>query len=387
MNSYITVKITGKDVKRFVLSLYKRNFNLYNIKYIDNYCFLTLDYRDFLKLQEIKTIYEIEIIKLHGFVKVKYFLSQYKIFLISCVIGLIFMLLLSSLITSIEVMNNSASLREFMYEELEKYGIKKFNFAKGFFENERLADEILKNNRDKIEWMEIERIGNKYVVKVEERKINNNEEDTTPRDIIAKKKGIILSIEATNGEVLKKINDYVNPGDVIISGSIKNKDEIKDIIRANGKVMAEVWYNVQVELPNNYKETKETGNKKIVFSLDFFNKSINNSSYNEKNRNSIFTISNNILPISLGIYEEKELINIDEIYTNDYAIIKASDIAREKLKSTLGTDDEIIYEKCLKMTTKDSKIILDIFFKVKEDITAYQDIVLSENNNNDNNQE
>ena len=57
-------------------------------------------------------------------------------------------------------------------------------------------------------------------------------------------------------EILKKINDYVNKGDVIISGLIMKKDEIKDFVEAHGSVYGETWYNVKVILPRTYKTTQ-----------------------------------------------------------------------------------------------------------------------------------
>ena len=40
----------------------------------------------------------------------------------------------------------------------------------------------------------------------------------------------------------------------------------------------------------------------------------------------------------------------------------------------IGEEDKILYEKSLKITEEDSKIVVVIFFKVKEDITDYQPI-------------
>ena len=177
-------------------------------------------------------------------------------------------------------------------------------------------------------------------------------------------------------EVVKKINDYVNIGDVIISGTIKNKDTIKDYVRANGKVFAEVWYHAKVEIPYSYQETTLTGNKKKVFSFRFLNKDIRPfSNFKTKEDNIIFSLYNPLIPISISLIEEKETNIEDSIYSEEVALIKAQDIAREKLKSNLGKDDVIIYEKYLKNREEDSKIIVDMFFKVNEDITGYMEII------------
>ena len=57
---------------------------------------------------------------------------------------------------------------------------------------------------DKIEWLEIEENGTKYTIKVEERIKNKKEKDNKTQNIIAKKNAMILSIDATHGEIKKK---------------------------------------------------------------------------------------------------------------------------------------------------------------------------------------
>ena len=386
MNNYVLVKITGKDVKRFTMSLYKKGINFYKIKYQNKSVYLKITYQDYLKLMDIKTIYEIEVVKLYGFIRIKELLNTYKIFILSLVFGICLMYFLSNIIFEIEIINDKSEIRELVRDELEKYDIKKYSFVKGFYKNEEITDKILKNNRDKLEWMEIERVGNKYIVKVEQRKINNIDLDNTAQNIVAKKKGIILEIQAESGEVVKKVNDYVNPGDVIITGIIKNKDTLKDVIHAKGKIFAEVWYNVKVEVPLNYQEKKETGNFKNNFKFKFFN-FLDKSSFEFSKFSDVFVLKSNLLPIEIGLYKEKEITNIDILYTSDKALELAFSKGRETLIKSLGEEDKIIYEKCLKITENDSTIIVDIFFKVKENITEVQVIDIESLKNEDKKEE
>ena len=78
MNNYILIKITGKDVKRFVLSLYKKGINFYNIKYQGKICYIKVTENDYKKIKDIKTIYKIEIVRLYGFIKIKDILNRYN---------------------------------------------------------------------------------------------------------------------------------------------------------------------------------------------------------------------------------------------------------------------------------------------------------------------
>ena len=98
------------------------------------------------------------------------------------------------------------------------------------------------------------------------------------------------------------------------------------------------------------------------------------SSYEEKNDQELFTIKNPILPFSLSWNLEEEIIKKDTVYSKEQALLEASRIANEKLRQKIGEEDKILYEKSLKITEEDSKIVIVIFFKVKEDITDYQPI-------------
>ena len=86
-------------------------------------------------------------------------------------------------------------------------------------------------------------------------------------------------------------------------------------------------------------------------------------------------IKNNILPISIKLNQEIEIIRKEYLYTKDMVVIEASRIVKEKLLHKLGQEDKILYEKCLKITEEDSKIVVVIFYKIYEDITDYQQIL------------
>lgn len=53
---------------------------------------------------------------------------------------------------------------------------------------------------------------------------------------------------------------------------------------------------------------------------------------------------------------------------------EAIKLATKKIEKQLKKDDEIISKKVLKKNDFHSKIKVEVFFKIKEDITTYQDI-------------
>lgn len=376
MNRY-ELKITGKDVKRFVKNLHQLKIQLYNIKYGDKTVWVVVDENDYKRIKEIKTIYQIDVVRLYGPVKIAQFIKKYQIFFLFLILGLAIIYFLTHVIFDITIVHNKKEIRDLLYEELEERGISKYKFILSFDKQEKIVEEIVKEYRDTIEWMEIERIGVSYIVKVEERKIKELDTEEEPRNLVAKKDGLITNIEASQGTVMVTPGTYVKKGDILVSGEIKNKDLLMAKVRAKGKVFAEAWYDVTVELPYHYSETKETGEEKRVLTFTFLGKKWNLfdfSPYEDKEVEAIYKVKNSILPLSIEWNLEKKVIKKDYLYTKEMATIEASRIAREKLKKKLGSDDQILYEKSLKITEEDSKIVIVIFFKVKEDISSYQPI-------------
>ena len=164
------------------------------------------------------------------------------------------------------------------------------------------------------------------------------------------------------------INDYVKKGDVLISGDIKLNEEVKNSVSAKGSVYAEVWYDVNVEYPYHYKEIKETGKIKNIFVLKFLNKNfeLNFNKFKDKKIEEKNII--NYYPFSLVKQKQKEIDIIDEIYNDEEVVNKALEKAKNEISKKLRKDEYIIYQKILLINAKDSKIIIDVFFSVYEQI-------------------
>ena len=60
--------------------------------------------------------------------------------------------------------------------------------------------------------------------------------------------------------------------------------------------------------------------------------------------------------------------------TKNEAIDKAIELGNTKMKERLKGKEKIIDIKTLKTTQKNSKMVVDMFFTVYEDITAYAEI-------------
>ena len=366
----LEIVIKGKNPEYFLDKIIKKNINIYKITKKNRYIFIIIDKKDYDKLKKIKTSYKIEITKRYGISKIKYLFNKYMYFILAFLLGILINIFLSNIIFSVDVIHTNKNIRDIIKYDLEEEGIKRFHFKKSYQEKEKIVKKILKKETNDIEWLEIEDIGTKYVVKVEQRKKNKKEKQCSNRSIVAKKDAMILSIEAEEGEVVKKKLDYVKKGDVIISGLIYNKEDIVSKRCARGKVYGEIWYKVNLELPKKYYEEKVTGKTKKQIDIRFLNKRYTLfNKFKTYKRKSTNLLKSKILPISIDYSQYLETKVIRDNYTLQNVDKKATLLATSKLNDKLNNKDVIINKKVLKKYEKDSKILVEVFFKVKEDIT------------------
>lgn len=377
MTNKYRIKITGKDPKYFLRHLIVKKIKLYNIIEDHDGISLTVDEVDYAKILKMKTSYNIQIINRFGVAKLRYLLLKYKYILSFLFLTLGLMIILSHFIFFIDVIHSKEEIRELVENDLKEFGISKYKFRVSYAKKEEIRNKILEKEKDKIEWLEIDRIGTRYIVNVEERLIKDNKVDNEVRDIVAKKDAMILNIEAETGEIVRKKYEYVRKGDTIVSGTIKNKEDEVSKVKAEGKVYGEVWYSVTVELPKKYYEEKKTGKTSKALTLRIANKKIS-VPFSKDNKSYISEdspiLENNLIPIKLVLETKHEIEIIDKEYNMDNSSSEAIKLATKKLEDRLDEQSMILSKKVLKKTLKNSKIIVEIFFKVRENITDYKKI-------------
>ena len=371
--------VKGKNPDYFLKKLIDKKINIYEVNKNSKELCIVVDGDGYKKVRKIKTSYDIELIGVSGFLRVKEVFNKYFFFILFFFLGVLLNIFLSNLIFEVDVVHSNKDIRNIIYKDLEELGISKFKFKVSFLEKEKIVNEILKREKNDIEWLEIEEVGTKYVVKVEQRKLNNDNEICSTRNIVAKKNAIILELFAESGEVVRKKLDYVLKDDVIISGVIHNKEDVVSNKCAVGKIFGEVWYKVDVELPIKYYKSNTTDNSKYRFNIKFLDKIfILFGGYPTYKETNYVTFGNRLLPISFNFSKYNETHEIIKKYTLNNCDNDAIKLAEEKLLLKLGKEDSILTKKVLKKELKNSKIIVEVFFKVKEDITSYKDIVIDE---------
>lgn len=375
MSSYI-LKITGKRIDTFLMLLVRFSINFKMLKRGRDFIVIEVLEEDYDNLLKISTTYKIEIVKRKGLLNVVHFIKTRKFFVVMVLLGFLFFNLLTNIVFSIKVIDTDSELREIILTDLEELGLRKYNFKISYKEKEKIEEKVLKKEKDILEWIEIEEVGVSYEVKLIRRVKDDIKKETEPRDIIAKKTGLITRIEAESGEVVTKKNAYVKKGDTLISGLIRNNGNIVSKVRAEGRVYAEIWYKVALSLPLIYHEEMKTGNNKNVLEISFLSDDIaitDFSKYKHSKDTKKVLYKHPLLPISINLTKKEEVKTTDIDFSENYEE-NIKPLAVEKLKNKLGNDIKILSEKVLKREENTDRIDIEIFFKVEEDITSYKSL-------------
>ena len=371
MKSIYIVKIPQK----FFKNILRYHIEILKIEKKDNYYYLYLDLKNYQKILKYSKIYQIEFISIQGLKKYQILFKKYLLFIVILIITFFYIFFLANVIFKIEIKTNNIEIKELLLQELKDNDIKIFSFSKSYLEKEEIKKNILSKNKDKLEWIEITRRGSSYIVDVEERIIHEEEKEQSPQNIVASKNAIILSIEASKGSIVKKLNDYVKKGDIIVTGEITHKDKVVDYIQAKATIYGETWYNVHVSYPFAYYEKIYTGKKGKRLSIKFLNKEMQiGKSFLQEDVEERRIIYHNFIPWKISLEKVQETIIIDDFYTIEEAYERGMKLAREVLLKRLGSDSKILNQKKLKIIINNSTIDMDIFFKVYENITEIKKI-------------
>lgn len=377
-NDYIKVKIVGKNINNYIKWLISKKIDILRLNIINhNELNIIINYKYLNLLTKYSPNYKVIIVKKYGRLAFFEKIKNNQIILVCILISISFLYFLSNIIFSVDVIYNDHELSAMIKNELEKYDIKKYKLKRDYEYIENVKKEILEKNKEILEWIEIEEKGTKYVVRLVERKKEKVKKEFSYQSVVASKDAVIKSIKAYSGEKVKNVNDFVMKEDVIISGILTKPDGTNLYTKAIGIIYGEVWYKVSIEYPLYYYEEQVTGKNKNVPFIYFLSKKIALFPYKKYKQFKILSnviIEDNYIPLKI-VKEKLYEVNIKEdIYTEEDAINKAIEVAKikmqEKNSKILKINEVIIISR----KNLDSKIGLELFISVDEDITKIVEI-------------
>lgn len=257
-------------------------------------------------------------------------------------------------------------------------------------EQETLKQRLLARIPD-IVWIGLEIEGTRVIVTVVEKKqIEKLQEKLSavgPVDLIAKKEALITDMQIEQGNPRVGIHDVVAKNDILVSGIYGDAEtpEMGKVVGAKGKVLGEVWYEAEVQVPVIQQRKVFTGEReKVVYpfigswviKMPYFKTTFRN-----------FEIMDRAKPVYLGkwqlpfgIWEEEymQMKSTKMKLTEQAAHTLGRQRARADLKQKLGEDGKILTEKVLHQRLENGKVYLKIHFDVVENIATPKPILQGE---------
>lgn len=363
----IDIFISTKSPYKTIKYLNKLNINIYNINYQKDGIKLRIALKD---VNKVDKYYNFKIIKEYGN---KELINYFRINIVPIIyfVSILVLIFLFTRITlSIEVVSENTKLRNHILNELYKEDLTKYTFIKNSDEIQVIKERILKNNKDIIEWMNIERIGMRYLINIEPKVDKNKQDEYMYCNIISKKDSIVTRIITHKGVELVDINDHVSKDDILISGDILYNDEVKKQVCASGVVYGTTWYTIDISVPTNKEVITKLDNKRYNIVFKYNNKT--RKLFKDKYKDFIKEQKKVVNIFGVEIYLQKEIQVKKDIksYTENEINNLIDNKLNETLSHTLKGDYRIVKQNTLKKYINNSKIELEIFIVAEEQIST-----------------
>lgn len=388
-----TIKVTlrGKNQERAINMASARGIFIWDIKKQGDDLDLKVRTSGFSALRNIadENDFELEVRDKKGLPFFKNVIRRRMAFIFGGIFFMLAMYLLSSFVWSVDVSGNKTVSRENIIMAAARHGVypgaAKWSFSRSEAEN------ALLNEVEDLSYVEIDLKGVKARIKVVE-KIMPLKDTNGPRNIVAKKDGMIERILVLDGQPRVKTGDVVAKGDILISGLVipepnpymdpaEQGDLEPSLVKARGEVRARVWYEGYGECrlkdeiikPGSRKQSKlylVTPGK--TFSLNIKHR-LRFPYYSKSSHCYVIGTPWGDLGFKRVIFKEKRK-NV-HMYTEEQALARAKELAWKDLKSKLRPGGRLTNSR-VKMISSPSEPIIRVKVSAEsiENITLVQPI-------------
>lgn len=331
------------------------------------------------------TSYKLTFKQRHGypFIWRRWFKSKHII--LSALLSFLLLYALSNMIWSIHISGVSSDIEEKIMQTLEKEDIKKgrwmFSVPSASDIQFALTQEI-----PELLWVGVEKKGTTFLLEGIEKERIDKIEKQLPRNLIAKKNGVITYMHVSKGEPVVRVHEAVKKGDPLVLGTMQRADEEDEettIVAAEGEVIAETWYEVDVVVPLHQRKERVTGQFKHKWLIDtsFFELPIwglgdpgyEHSLIQEYEQPLYFLQWETPFTIKKRTIHNQEVL--EEVITEEQAMNIGIQQIHDDLMNKLGSNIEIKDEKILHETVENGKVKVQLLITVEEDIVEEQPLL------------
>ncbi|MBA4535872.1 sporulation protein YqfD [Bacillus aquiflavi] len=380
----VTVKVKGKGIERLINKLSRNDLFIWSVRrHGPETIIFKMRLNDVKKLRVLsrKSGCKIAFIKRDG---LPFLLNKFKKnsgIVAGIVVFLGVIMFLSNMVWGIQIDGANPATEYKIRKQLDEIGVK-VGTLQFFVDDVDTIQKKLSDHIEEITWIGVELQGTNYHFQVVEKEEPEEQKYISPRNLVAKKKAVIVDLFVEEGKPQVGVNDFVEKGQLLVSGMIGKEGEEK-AVPAKGKIFGETWYKSHVTLPLKANFQVFNGNEKQKHMIKIGKITIPFWGFG-KHKFAQFEVEEkehkvNFLKWKLPIsyikktYREKE--KVTRIYSNEEAIKMAKEMARKDLKNQLDEDAEIKGEKVLHQAIENGKVNLSIHFQIIENIAVGKPII------------
>ncbi|SHF68184.1 sporulation protein YqfD [Ornithinibacillus halophilus] len=397
LTGYVTILVKGNRPELFFQDCSNQGVQVWNVQKVSpEQCKGNVLLRDIKRIKKIKRKrnYKISFINKKGYPFIIKRIFRKREIVAATIISILLILFLSNILWKVEIAGVPKDIEEKIDKQLKSYGIHPgawlFTLDKPGVIQQKLAEDI-----PELLWVGVNKKGTTFYLEGVEKIVVNEEEVVGPRHLVATKKGVIKDMYVSKGLPKVAVNDYVEPGDILVSGVLnetedtttEGKDSKKKkakpiVVAAEGEIIANTWYEISVTVPleANYEHLTGNHEKKYYVGFGDFQLPIwgfGSPDYEHIHRENI---DNNIkffkweLPVKIieTTLSEKTYQELER--TKEEAIQTGIKQAKQELQLQIGPEATIVSEKVLQQSTENGKVKLDLYINVEEDIVKAQPI-------------
>lgn len=377
MEGHVTITVRGKRFERLINLAIRDGLHLWNIRRQGTevgQCDILI--RDYFRLRPLlrQTGCRCHVVKRGGF---PFWLVKMRMRAGLAIGFLLFFLgvyMLSSFIWSVEVVGVHKMTPTQVNQAAAKIGVKPGAWKVKLSEPQTLQRELLQALPD-ASWIGVEVKGTKAIIQVVEKEQQEKPKALSPRHLVASKKAVVYSVTAEAGKVVVNPHQYVDKGQILISGIIGN-DMRQGMVAARGKVEGEVWYLSNVTIPLEQKRSAYTGITEDNHFLLAGNYAVRIWPFqiqpfqhvDTEEKKYQFSLPGLEFPLGWKVETRQEVEEQKFRLSQEKAIEMAKEFGRQDVLKRAGKDATIKEEKVLHAKEENGKVYLSIHYSVIEEI-------------------
>lgn len=384
MEGHVTVTIRGKRLERLINLAVRDGLDIWNIRRLGpetGQCDIVI--RDFFRLRKIlrETGCKVHVERRTGLPFWFVVMRRRSGFVLGALLFFFGLYMLSGIVWSVEVVGNQRIPEAAVLEAAHKVGLKEGAW-KFRLKNPHTLSRELHRLLPETSWVIVDIHGIKAKVTVVEKTEMEKKKAVGPQHLVARKRAVIHRVLAESGKVLVSPNQFVEKGQVLVSG-ILGTEQRQGLTAAKGKVEGEVWYISEVSIPLVRTTYEYTGERQKRFSLlagsyaiqvwPFVLEPFDRYEVEEET----VMLGYKQFQVPIGIKQETLLRMEKRVSrrTVEEAIGMAKVFARRDLLAKAGEDARIKDEKVLHVKEENGKVYLKIHYAVIENIAQELPIV------------